>query len=96
MSSKFDVEIKKLIKVYEANDNIEPGPAAGFVDMLGNIGKSIYGAYNYYKNFNKFYKYALRQAYKINDEARNINTLSQKDPYSTIILSRKAKFQYNK
>ena len=95
MSSKFDVEIKNLIKVYEANDNIEPGSASGFASALGDLGKAAFGAVNYYLNFQKFYKYALRKAYEISEEARQINKLRSTSPNDRSFLKRKINFQYN-
>jgi hypothetical protein len=94
MSSKFDVEIKNLIKVYEANDNIGPGDASGFVSALGSLAKTVYGTYNYLTNFKSFYRYALKQADKINEEAKNIQNLNSRDPYSTASIKRKSKLQY--
>ena len=94
MSSKFDVEIKKLIKVYEANDNIEPGSASSFVGVLGDLGKAAFGAVNYYLNFKKFYNNALNQAYKISEEAQVISRLQSASTNDKAFLKRKAKFQY--
>lgn len=94
MSSKFDVEIKNLIKVYEANDNIEPGDASGFASALGSLGKAAFGVANYYLNFRKFYKYALRKAYEISEEALQINKLRSTSPNDRTLLKRKVNFQY--
>jgi hypothetical protein len=92
MSSKFDVEFKNLIKVYEANDNIEPGPASGFADALFGLAKTAYGIGNYLFNFKKFYKYALRQSYKINDEYIQIRSAGDQTSISSI--KKRSKLQY--